>query len=121
MSPDSAIFSFFSFYQYNFVVGLLQGFIINAHETGSNSLGAGTFSRDLAKTKSLQCRDFTRALHMEKSISLLFPCPCWDVVANDWCINPIAIKSLKSDYCQKLDTKMSGSRFFYNKYTSKVT
>ena len=37
--------------------------------------GAGTFSRDLTKTKSLQCRDFARALHMEKSISPLFPGP----------------------------------------------
>ena len=39
--------------------------MINAHESGSNSPGAGTFSRDLTKTKSLQCRDFTWALHME--------------------------------------------------------
>ena len=37
---------FFLFYQYIFVVGLLQGFMINAHESGSNSPGAGTFSRD---------------------------------------------------------------------------
>ena len=43
--------------------------MINAHESGSNSPGAGTFSRDLNKTKSLQCRDFTWALHMEKPIS----------------------------------------------------
>ena len=50
---------FFLLYQYDFVVGLLQGFMINAHESGSNSPGAGTFSRDLTKTKSLQCRDFT--------------------------------------------------------------
>ena len=63
------------FYQFAFVVGLLQGFMINAHESGSNSLGTGTFSRDLTKPKSLQCRDFTWALHMEKSISLLFPGP----------------------------------------------
>ena len=41
--------------------------MINAHESGSNSPGAGTFSRDLTKTKSLQCRDFTWALHMEKN------------------------------------------------------
>ena len=27
--------------------------MINAHESGSNSPGAGTFSRDLSKTKSL--------------------------------------------------------------------
>ena len=44
MSPDS---STFLFYQYDFVVDLLQGFMINAHESGSNSPGAGTFSRDL--------------------------------------------------------------------------
>ena len=73
MSPDSA--TFFLLYQYDFVVGLLQGFMINAHESGSNSPGAGTFSRDLTKTKSLQCRDFTWALHMEKSMSPLFPGP----------------------------------------------
>ena len=41
--------------------------MINAHESGRNSMGAGTFSRDLTKT------DFTWALHMEKSISPLFP------------------------------------------------
>ena len=44
---------FFLFYQYDFVVGLLQGFMIYAHESGNNSLRAGTFSRDLTKTKSL--------------------------------------------------------------------
>ena len=65
----------FLVYQYDFVVGLLQGFMINAHESGSNSPGAGTFSRDLTKTKSLQCRDFTWALDKEKSISPLFPMP----------------------------------------------
>ena len=85
MSPDSVTFLFL-FYQYDFVVGLMHGFMINAHESGSNSSGAGTFSRDLTKTKSLQRRDFTWALHMEKSISLLFPSPQGDVVANDWCI-----------------------------------
>ena len=79
----------FLFYQYDFVVGLLQGFMINAHESGRNSPRAGTFSRDLTKTKSLQCRDFTLALHMEKSISPLFPGPRGDVVANDWCISKI--------------------------------
>ena len=60
--------------------------MINVHESGINSPGAGTFSRDLTKTKSLQGRDFTWALHMEKSISPLFPGPQGDVVANDWCI-----------------------------------
>ena len=74
------------FYKYDFEVGLLQGFMINAHESGSNSPGAGTLSRGLTKTNSMQCRDFTWALHMEKSISPLFPDPGWDVVANDWCI-----------------------------------
>ena len=49
----------------------------------------------MTKTKSLQCRDFTWALHMEKSISPLFPGPQGDVVANDWCINdmPECVKS----------------------------
>ena len=39
----------FLFYQYNFVVDLLQGFTIKSHESGSNSPEAGTFSRDLIK------------------------------------------------------------------------
>ena len=43
--------------------------MINAHESESNSPGAGTFSRDLTKS------NFTWALHMEKSISPLFPGP----------------------------------------------
>ena len=34
-------FYFFLFYQYDFVVSLLQGFMINAHESGSNTPGAG--------------------------------------------------------------------------------
>ena len=76
---------FFLLYQSDFVVGLLQVFMINAHESGSNSLGAGTFSRDLTKTKSLQCRDFTWALHMEKSISPLFPGPRGDVCSIQLC------------------------------------
>ena len=42
---------FFFLFQYDFVVSLLQGFMMNAHESGSNSPGAGTFSRDLTKTK----------------------------------------------------------------------
>ena len=46
MSPDSA--TYFLFYQYDFV-DLLQGFMIKSHESGSNSTGAGTFSRDLTK------------------------------------------------------------------------
>ena len=46
MSPDSV--TVFLFYQYDFVVHfILQGFMINAHESGSNSPGAGTFSSDL--------------------------------------------------------------------------
>ena len=39
----------FLFYRYDFVVGLLQGFMINAHESGSNFPGVGTFRRDLTK------------------------------------------------------------------------
>ena len=69
MSPDSVTFFFILFYKYDFVVGLLQGFLINVHESGSNSPGVGTFSRDLTKTKSLHCRDFTWSLHVKKSIS----------------------------------------------------
>ena len=63
---------FFLFYQYDFVVGLLHGFMINAHDSGSNAPGA-TFSRDLTKTKSLQCRDFTWALHMEIKYPIYSP------------------------------------------------
>ena len=48
--------------------------MINAHESESISPWAGTFSRDLTKTKSLQCRDFTWALHIME-ISPLFPGP----------------------------------------------
>ena len=81
MSPDSATFYFFIL-----SVRLCSRFIANAHESESHSPGAGTFSRDLTKTKALQCRDFTWALHMEKSISPLFPGPRGDVVANVWCI-----------------------------------
>ena len=84
MSPDSSTFYFILSV---FAVGLLQGFMKNSHESGNNSPGMGTFSRDLTKTKSLQCRDFTWALHMEKSISPLFLGPLGDVVANDWCMN----------------------------------
>ena len=61
--------------------------MINAHESGSNFQGTGAFRRDSTKTKSLQCRSFTWALHMEKSISPLFPGPRGDEVANEWCIN----------------------------------
>ena len=60
--------------------------MINAHESGSNSPGSGTLSRELTKTNCLQCRDFTLALHMEKLISLLFHGPRGDMVVNDWCI-----------------------------------
>ena len=61
----------------------------------------GSFSRDLAKTKSLQCRDFTWGLHMEKSISPLFPGPQGGgggVVANDWCINGHSFFLIEIDY-----------------------
>ena len=52
MSPDFA--TFFYIYQYDFVVGLLQGFMINVHESGNNSPGAGTFSTDLTKVPAVQ-------------------------------------------------------------------
>ena len=41
--------------------------MINANESGSDFPGAGTCRRDLTKTKSLQCRYFTWALHYEKN------------------------------------------------------
>ena len=50
---------------------------------------AGAFCRDFTEKKSPQCRAFTWALQMEKSISPLFPGPEGDVVANDWCINSL--------------------------------
>ena len=72
--------------------------MINAHESGSNSGGAGTCSRDLTKNKVLAVQGFYLGFayrkiniylgfaYIEKSISPLFPGPRWDVVANDWCI-----------------------------------
>ena len=55
------------------------------------SLGAGSFCRDFTEKKSPQCRAYTWALQMEKSISPLFPGPEGAVVANDWCIIIIII------------------------------
>ena len=46
---------------------------------------AGDFCRDFTEKKSPQCRAYTWALQMEKSISPLFPGPEGAVVANDWC------------------------------------
>ena len=60
------------------------------------SLGAGSFYRDFTEKKSPQCRAYTWALQMEKSISPLFPGPEGAVVANDWCINKIKLRSFKS-------------------------
>ena len=48
---------------------------------------AGAFCRDFTEKKSPQCRAYTWALQMEKSISPLFPGPEGAVVANDWCIS----------------------------------
>ena len=47
---------------------------------------AGAFCRAFTEKKSPQCRAYTWALQMEKSISPLFPGPEGAVVANDWCI-----------------------------------
>ena len=58
LSPGSAIFIFIlSVRHCSRLLGLLQGFMINAHESGSYSPGAGTFSRDLTKTRDV--RDLT--------------------------------------------------------------
>ena len=51
-----------------------------------NPCSAGAFCRDFTEKKSPQCRAYTWALQMEKSISPLFPDPEGAVVANDWCI-----------------------------------
>ena len=51
-----------------------------------NPRSAGSFCRDFTEKKSPQCRAYTWALQMEKSISPLFPGPEGAVVANDWCI-----------------------------------
>ena len=51
-----------------------------------NPRSAGAFCRDFTEKKSPQCRAYTWALQMEKSISPLFPGPEGAVVANDWCI-----------------------------------
>ena len=56
--------------------------------------GRGLLAGNLTKTKSLQFGDFTLALHVEKSISPIFPGPQEDVVANDWCIKITASNSL---------------------------
>ena len=61
----------------------------------------GDFLQGFDQTMSLQCRGFTWALHMEKSISLLFPGPRGDVVANDWCING-------PKTCSPVDLKLVG-------------
>ena len=59
----------FLFYRYDFSVGLLQGFMINAHESGSNSPMVGTFSADVTKQ------------------SPAIPKPLGGgIVAKDWCI-----------------------------------
>ena len=50
---------------------------------------AGAFCRDFTEKKSPQCRAYTWALQMEKSISPLFPGPEGAVVANDWCISVV--------------------------------
>ena len=51
-----------------------------------NPRSAGAFCRDFTEKKSPQCRAYTWALQMEKSISPLFPGPEGPMVANDWCI-----------------------------------
>ena len=78
---------FILFYQYHFVVGLL----INAHESGSSSPGAGTFSRDLTKTKSLQYRILPWLCIWENQYPRYSPAlgVGGDMVANDWCIMAI--------------------------------
>ena len=59
-----------------------------------NPRSAGAFCRDFTEKKSPQCRAYTWALQMEKSISPLFPGPEGAVVANDWCINHSERKSI---------------------------
>ena len=54
-----------------------------------NPRSARDFCRDFTEKKSPQCRAYTWALQMEKSISPLFPGPEGAVVANDWCITGI--------------------------------
>ena len=51
-----------------------------------NPRSAGAFCRDFTEKESPQCRAYTWALQIEKSISPLFPGPEGAVVANDWCI-----------------------------------
>ena len=56
--------------------------MINAHESGSNSTGAGnTLSKEFDQTKSLQ--GFYLGFAYGKSISPPFPGPRRDVVASD--------------------------------------
>ena len=60
---------------------------------------AGAFCRDFTEKKSPQCRAYTGALQMEKSISPLFPGPEGAVVANDWCIIYMVTVQSHSIYC----------------------
>ena len=58
-----------------------------------NPRSAGAFCRDFTEKKSPQCRAYTWALQMEKSISPLFPGPEGAVVANDWCMTLLHSKT----------------------------
>ena len=60
-----------------------------------NPRSAGAFCRDFTEKKSPQCRAYTWALQMEKSISPLFPGPEGAVVANDWCIITLCLFCLR--------------------------
>ena len=58
----------------------------NLHLPAVNGDLNRAFGRALIIRVSLQCWAYKQALEREKSISLLFPVPEGDVVANDWCI-----------------------------------
>ena len=48
--------------------------------------GAGAFSGDFITNLARQCRDFSRALKIEKLKALLFRGPEGAGATNDWCI-----------------------------------
>ena len=74
---------FYYFFSTTLKYSLLQGFMINAHESGSNSPGRGLLAGIWPKQST--CSAGILPGLIEKNIPLLYG-PWGDVVANDWCI-----------------------------------
>ena len=90
MSPDFS--TFILFYQYDFVVGLLQGFMINAHESGSNSPGRGLLAGICPKQSPCSAGILPGLCIWRFNIPAI-PRPLGDMVANDWCITSHILSS----------------------------